>query len=108
VSTVAIQRSVQATSSDVALLQQTVEAFNLSLQAERFDIDSHLDQFIEKPWGYEYRVYADNFYDLWKLCLLPGRATSLHCHPRKETALLCLKGQAHVQLLEHVLAPGVY
>jgi mannose-6-phosphate isomerase-like protein (cupin superfamily) len=101
VSTVAVSRRIAPTLSDARLFAQTVEAFSLSLQSEQFNGDSHLDQAIKKPWGYEYRVYADNLYDVWKLCITPGQGTSLHCHARKETALLCLRGVGHVQFLEH-------
>ena len=77
-----------------------VAALGATFGTEQFDADLYLDGVIEKPWGHEYRVYADHFYDIWKLALLPGQATSMHCHPRKETALLCLSGHAEVQLLD--------
>jgi len=32
---------------------------------EQFDDDSHLNEIIPKPWGYEYRAYVDDFFDLW-------------------------------------------
>jgi mannose-6-phosphate isomerase-like protein (cupin superfamily) len=67
--------------------------------AEQFDAhgDTYLDKVIDKPWGLEYRVYADMFYDAWVLRLRPGHSTSMHCHPRKDTALLCLarRGTTH-------------
>jgi mannose-6-phosphate isomerase-like protein (cupin superfamily) len=71
-----------------------------SLSAEQFEQDVYLDNVISKPWGHEYRVYADLFYDVWKLCLSAGERTSVHCHPRKETALLCLSGHGKVRLLD--------
>jgi len=81
-----------------------------SLQAEQFDsaVHEYLDEVIPKPWGYEFRVYADDLYDVWKLCLFPGEGTSVHCHPRKETALLCLAGSGRMRLLgsEHQVAAG--
>jgi mannose-6-phosphate isomerase-like protein (cupin superfamily) len=111
VSTVAVDQRVVPTLSDATLFSRTVEVFNLSLQSEQFGVmDSHLDHIIKKPWGHEYRVYADNLYDVWKLCIAPGQATSLHCHARKETALLCLAGRGHVQFLEHgyTVSPGKF
>lgn len=68
--------------------------------SEDFGEDGYLDELIEKPWGHEYRVYADTLYDVWKLTLGVGHATSTHCHPRKETALLCLSGEGRVRLLD--------
>lgn len=60
------------------------------------DRDLHLNQLIPKPWGYEYRVYADQLFDLWQLCLRPGLRTSMHAHPRKTTYLLCLGGNGRI------------
>lgn len=69
------------------------------MPAEASGLELTLDALVSKPWGYEYRVYADAFYDLWHLCLRPGETTSLHCHPRKVTALICLHGEATIHLL---------
>ncbi|GHO98689.1 hypothetical protein KSF_087370 [Reticulibacter mediterranei] len=92
---------------------------SLPLQAQAGDIERLVSRFLEeeqtlavapdaalsggvnKPWGQEYRVYADAFYDLWFLELKAGQSTSLHCHPRKVTALLVLAGQASVQFLQY-------
>jgi mannose-6-phosphate isomerase-like protein (cupin superfamily) len=68
----------------------------LSLQS-----DEILDELTNKPWGREYRLYADALYDLWHLEIAPGQRTSMHCHPRKATALLTLSGSGTVHLLQH-------
>ena len=52
----------------------------------------YLDNLIHKPWGREYRVYDDALIDVWMLELEPGSSTSMHCHPRKDTFLLCVSG----------------
>jgi len=85
-----------------------INLFNLQMTIDKpltaeTDSDNHLDLVIDKPWGYEYRIYADNFYDIWKLVIFPGHATSMHCHPRKETVLLCLSGQGDVRVLNDTL-----
>jgi mannose-6-phosphate isomerase-like protein (cupin superfamily) len=82
----------EPTSLDLQLLTTTMNGAQTVLGAEQFDAqdDTYLDGVIDKPWGLEYRVYADMFYDAWALRLLPGHSTSMHCHPRKDTALLCL------------------
>ncbi|MEO3976555.1 cupin domain-containing protein [Streptomyces sp. CAU 1734] len=59
---------------------------------EMFDQDAHLDEIIPKPWGYEYRAFVDDFFDLWSLHIESGHGTSVHVHPRKLTYLLCLGG----------------
>ncbi|WP_158631891.1 cupin domain-containing protein [Chroococcidiopsis cubana] len=74
-------------------------ASGVSLNFEQFNSSLDLDGLIQKPWGREYRIYADNFYDIWQLDILPGQSTSMHCHPRKETALLCLEGKARFHTL---------
>jgi mannose-6-phosphate isomerase-like protein (cupin superfamily) len=87
--------------ADEAALTGSLRSTATSLQAEQFESDAHghLDEVVPKPWGYEFRVYADDLYDVWKLCLQPGQSTSVHCHPRKETALLCLAGSGHMTFL---------
>jgi mannose-6-phosphate isomerase-like protein (cupin superfamily) len=51
-----------------------------------------LDEVIPKPWGYEFRAFADEYFDTWTLHIEPGHATSMHVHPRKLTYLICLDG----------------
>jgi mannose-6-phosphate isomerase-like protein (cupin superfamily) len=62
--------------------------------------DDALDGLTNKPWGREYRLYADALYDLWYLEIASGQQTSMHCHPRKATALLALSGTGTVHLLQ--------
>jgi mannose-6-phosphate isomerase-like protein (cupin superfamily) len=92
-------RRVSCSPSDTSCVLNSLQKTNFSLGAEQFDGDSYLDRVIKKPWGHEYRIYADYFYDLWKLSILPGHMTSFHCHPRKETALLCLNGRGKMRFL---------
>lgn len=90
-------REVQASNEHISLLR------NLMLKSDRateshyanedFTKDKYLNDFISKPWGHEYRIYIDNIYDVWKLTITPGHETSIHCHPRKDTVLLCLSGE---------------
>src|SRR5579884_1297592 len=96
-----IAHSTHPAREDVSLLSSLLTTEEGTLPAEVTGQDEMLDTLINKPWGYEYRVYADAFYDLWHLCLRPGEITSLHCHPRKVTALICLSGEATVHLLGH-------
>ena len=93
------RRRIGLCDDDVLRFAQLLQEGNIKLKTEEFEADRYLDRIVEKPWGREYRIYADNFYDLWKLSILPGQATSLHAHPRKETALLCLSGQGEMRTL---------
>ncbi len=94
-----VRETPRPSRDDMSTFSQVV-SFAPSLSAEQFEHDVYLDNVISKPWGHEYRVYADLFYDVWQLCLSAGERTSVHCHPRKETALLCLSGQGKVRLLD--------
>lgn len=60
------------------------------------DADRGLDDLISKPWGAEFRVYDDALIDVWMLHLRAGTRTSMHCHPRKDTLLLCVSGYGRV------------
>lgn len=68
---------------------------------EQYDRDRHLYEMIIKPWGREYRAYADDFLDVWHLQINAGHATSMHAHPRKVTYLLCLSGRGLTTTLTH-------
>lgn len=87
-------RSIRAmlSESDMLCYLEATSSSSTSLQCEHFSLDLYLNEVISKPWGLEFRVFADNLYDVWKLTLLPGKSTSMHCHPRKVTALICLDG----------------
>jgi mannose-6-phosphate isomerase-like protein (cupin superfamily) len=74
---------------DAELLRKS---FRCPLGSENFLQDTYLNQLILKPWGHEYRIYIDNIYDIWMLRINPDKRTSIHCHPRKDTVLLCLAG----------------
>jgi mannose-6-phosphate isomerase-like protein (cupin superfamily) len=70
----------------------------------------YLDRLVRKPWGSEFRVYEDEFREVWCLYIGPGRRTSLHCHPSKRTAMLCLCGNGALRTctgVQYSLEPGV-
>jgi mannose-6-phosphate isomerase-like protein (cupin superfamily) len=91
-------RPLQAQAGDI---ERLVNRFLEEEQPLAVAPDAALSGVVNKPWGQEYRIYADAFYDLWFLELKAGQSTSLHCHPRKVTALLILAGQASVQFLQY-------
>lgn len=76
---------------------------------ESFEKDVHLNDFIEKPWGFEYRIYCDSIFDVWKLHISENESTSMHCHIQKDTVLICLEGSGRTQFLDgnqYHLRPG--
>ncbi|WP_412737777.1 cupin domain-containing protein [Krasilnikovia sp. MM14-A1259] len=86
------------------LLRQGIRSGN-----ERFEEEAHLREVIPKPWGYEYRAYVDDFFDLWALHIDAPHGTSMHVHPRKLTYLICLAGHGITSGLgdrEYPIGPG--
>lgn len=73
---------------------------------------------VNKPWGYEYLFYENEFVAIWCLHINNGEATSLHCHPNKKTGLILLSGEAKLSFLNdtvpmkplsrHILRPGLF
>lgn len=52
-----------------------------------------------KPWGEEYNIFRNKKkIAITYLKIKKGFATSLHCHPKKKTGFLILKGTAEVQI----------
>jgi len=96
---VEVRRQLEAGAPRIAVAR-TVDKITQLLSNESFAEDLFLDELIPKPWGREYRIYADNFHDVWKLEMGPGRATSLHYHPRKDTVLMCLGGHGRIKLAD--------
>lgn len=74
---------------DFAALNEAVRKGS-RIANEHLDDDDHLNEVIPKPWGMEYRIFVDDFIDVWNLRINAGESTSMHVHPRKLTYLLCL------------------
>lgn len=49
---------------------------------------------VKKPWGYEYLAFQNETMAVWMLHIVRKRGTSMHCHPRKQTKLILLSGNA--------------
>jgi len=54
---------------------------------------------VNKPWGKEYLMYRNQQVEVWNLFINQGKATSMHCHPNKKTALVILDGKAQFSSL---------
>ena len=59
----------------------------------------HVQHIVKKPWGYEYLAYQTNALALWVLHLNHGEATSMHCHPNKQTGFVLLSGKVELSFL---------
>lgn len=54
---------------------------------------------VNKPWGREYACYANDHVAVWILEIEKGKATSLHCHRHKNTALIVLQGEVELHFI---------
>jgi hypothetical protein len=54
---------------------------------------------IQKPWGYEYQLFANEQVAIWILCIRCGYETSMHCHRKKRTSLVVLGGRVRCSTL---------
>jgi len=60
---------------------------------------SYDNRIISKPWGEEYVIFKNKKkIAITYLKIKKGLSTSLHCHPKKKTGFLILKGTAKVQI----------
>lgn len=67
-------------------------------------IDSHNNNIVKKPWGYEYLVYESQDVALWLLYIACNHQTSFHAHPNKTTGLIILDGKAEISFFENTLS----
>lgn len=54
---------------------------------------------VKKPWGYEYLIYQNKYLAIWVLKIDEGQSTSMHCHSKKLTGLICLNGKTEISFL---------
>jgi quercetin dioxygenase-like cupin family protein len=106
-SSLGLQRVVRCLQADAEATERTRDRV---LPARDSADLSYLDHLVRKPWGSEFRVYEDDLMEVWSLHIKPAHRTSLHCHPRKLTAMLCLSGKGTLSTcsgVEYALEPGV-
>tara|TARA_B100001057_G_scaffold487682_1_gene570784 strand:+ start:693 stop:1388 length:696 start_codon:yes stop_codon:yes gene_type:complete len=57
------------------------------------------NKLVKKPWGYEYVIYNSlNRVAITYIHIDSKKSTSLHCHPKKKTGFIIVKGTALVQI----------
>lgn len=61
---------------------------------------TYLDCVFDKPWGKEYLAYQNNMIGIWILHVNEGAETSVHCHFKKDTVLIGLKGACRIDRME--------
>ena len=59
----------------------------------------HLKKYVvDKPWGNEHIAYENKVCSVGLLNINYNQETSLHCHPRKKTGLIVVKGKVKIEL----------
>jgi rfaE bifunctional protein nucleotidyltransferase chain/domain len=74
-----------AESSEIGSRQNSLEA-------------NYFKKIYEKPWGYEFLAYQNKNVGIWILTINKDQKTSLHCHYKKSSIVICLDGVAKIDL----------
>lgn len=64
------------------------------------EFKDYLNKIYKKPWGKEYLSYQTKEIGIWILHVDKGKETSVHCHFKKDTLLVCLNGCFKINLFE--------
>ena len=73
----------------------------MSSKSKKMQINYN-NKLVNKPWGEEYVIFNHKKeLAITKIKILPGKKTSLHCHPKKKTGFVILSGTAEVQIGIH-------
>ena len=67
------------------------------------DVHVNFSRVIVKPWGHEDIIWQGKDVAVWRVFIRFGEATSLHCHPLKETMMIVLSGQAKCHTLDKAI-----
>jgi rfaE bifunctional protein nucleotidyltransferase chain/domain len=61
---------------------------------------NYANKLYKKPWGNEYLAYQNTEIGIWVLKVNKGMETSVHCHFKKDTLLICLSGSFKINLYD--------
>lgn len=78
---------------------ENLSRLRTSIQTE-IDTNDYRGIVVNKPWGYEYLMYENQYVAIWILYLKQNHATSMHCHPNKKTSYIVLSGTVVCSNLE--------
>lgn len=70
------------------------KARNLAKHQQAEQPESYCDRVVLKPWGHEFLLFENDLVGIWFLRVTKDHATSMHCHPQKQTSLTLLSGKA--------------
>lgn len=85
-----MSKLIRRSERDIETLQKIQK---LGCPASANQPESYAGKVVVKPWGHEFLAFENEHVAVWFLHLQKGHATSMHCHPKKKTALVALSGQ---------------
>ena len=79
------------------------EEINICKKSSNYNRDSspkinYFYKIFNKPWGREYLVYQNERIGIWILHINDNQRTSVHCHFKKDTILIPIKGTFRIDL----------
>ena len=99
--------------SDIENLSRLKTSFPIG--KDRYDYKKFV---VNKPWGYEYLLFENTDVSIWMLYVGHDQSTSMHCHPRKKTTLIVVRGETICSTIEGfnhlkrgdglIIEPGVF
>ncbi|MDP2630717.1 MAG: cupin domain-containing protein [Candidatus Uhrbacteria bacterium] len=88
------QRLLKPTLKDLVLVE------NLHVRKiKKKDIIHFRGGIVSKPWGAEYLCGQNKNVEVWELHIDPQAATSMHCHPNKDTLNIVLEGEVILETI---------
>jgi len=88
------QKILKPTPKDVLLVE------NLNVRKVRKNkVIDFKNSIVSKPWGAEYLCGRNKNIEVWGLHINPQAATSLHCHPNKDTLNIIIEGRVLLETI---------
>jgi len=88
-------RIVRPTRKDILL----TEKLNIR-RVKKSEAINYQQKIVSKPWGVEYLCGRNKNLEVWKLYIASDKATSLHCHPDKDTLNIILEGTVLLETIK--------
>lgn len=87
-----MHRIIKPTRKDILLIE------NLNVRrVKKSEAANYQQKIVFKPWGAEYLCGRNKNLEIWELYIAPKKATSLHCHPDKDTLNIILEGTVFLE-----------
>lgn len=86
--------------------KKDLETLGKSEYKKIVDTTNFSDVIVKKPWGHEYLLFENEDVAIWILHINKKHQTSMHCHPHKNTSLICLEGEVTCQTLDNTYKFG--